>query len=123
MTRFLLTLAAAVAFASTAYGSARVRFVLGPFERIVDEGPFDQIYCLEVLEHLYEEQAVETLRLFARAAAPAAQLLVTTPNAHSAWPLIEAGSASRIEPIAGTAVSSPTSKTVRAVPGRNSMPP
>jgi 2-polyprenyl-3-methyl-5-hydroxy-6-metoxy-1,4-benzoquinol methylase len=80
---------AAIDYASEAFGSDRVRFVLGPFERIVDEGPFDQIYCLEVLEHLYEEQAVETLRLFARAAAPGAQLFVTTPNAHSAWPLIE----------------------------------
>jgi 2-polyprenyl-3-methyl-5-hydroxy-6-metoxy-1,4-benzoquinol methylase len=80
---------AAIEYASAAYGSARVRFVLGPFERIVDEGPFDQIYCLEVLEHLYEEQAVETLRLFARAAAPGARLFVTTPNRRSAWPLIE----------------------------------
>jgi 2-polyprenyl-3-methyl-5-hydroxy-6-metoxy-1,4-benzoquinol methylase len=79
----------AVAFATGAYGSDRLRFVLGPFERIVDEGPFDQIYCLEVLEHLYEEQAIETLRLFFRAAAPRAQLFVTTPNAHSAWPVIE----------------------------------
>jgi 2-polyprenyl-3-methyl-5-hydroxy-6-metoxy-1,4-benzoquinol methylase len=80
---------AAIGYASAAYGSARVRFVLAPFERIVDEGPFDQIYCLEVLEHLYEEQAVDTLRLFSRAAAPGARLFVTTPNLHSAWPLIE----------------------------------
>jgi len=79
----------AIRYASEAFGSDRVRFVLGPFERIIDEGPFDQIYCLEVIEHLYEEQAIETLRLFSRAAAPEAQLLVTTPNAHSAWPLIE----------------------------------
>jgi 2-polyprenyl-3-methyl-5-hydroxy-6-metoxy-1,4-benzoquinol methylase len=80
---------AAVSFATGAYGSDRLRFVFGPFEQIVDEGPFDQIYCLEVLEHLYEEQAVETLRLFARAARPGAELFVTTPNMRSAWPLIE----------------------------------
>jgi 2-polyprenyl-3-methyl-5-hydroxy-6-metoxy-1,4-benzoquinol methylase len=79
----------AVSFATNAYGSDRLRFVLGPFERIVDEGPFDQIYCLEVLEHLYEEQAVETLRLFARAARPGTEVFVTTPNVRSAWPLIE----------------------------------
>jgi hypothetical protein len=42
-----------------------------------------------VLEHLYEEQAIETLRLFARAARPGATLLVTTPNARSLWPAIE----------------------------------
>jgi len=80
---------AAIHYASHTFGSDHVRFVLGPFERIIEEGPFDQIYCLEVLEHLYEEQAIETLRLFARASAPGAQLFVTTPNAHSAWPLIE----------------------------------
>jgi 2-polyprenyl-3-methyl-5-hydroxy-6-metoxy-1,4-benzoquinol methylase len=81
--------AAAVSYAQGAYGSARVRFVLGAFEQIIREGPFDQLYCLEVLEHLYEEQAVETLRSFARAAAPGAELFVTTPNRRSAWPLIE----------------------------------
>ena len=80
---------AAIAFATATYGSATLRFVLGPFEGMPGEGPFDQIYCLEVLEHLYAEQAVETLRVFARAAAPNAQLFVTTPNARSAWPAIE----------------------------------
>ena len=80
---------AAIDYASHAYGSPRLRFVLGPFERVVQEGPFDQIYCLEVLEHLYEEQAIETLRLFSRAAAPGATLFLTTPNARSAWPAIE----------------------------------
>lgn len=79
----------AVTFASRTFGSDRLRFVLGPFDRMIDEGPFDQIYCLEVIEHLYQEQAVETLRLFAAAAAPGAQLFLTTPNAASAWPLIE----------------------------------
>jgi 2-polyprenyl-3-methyl-5-hydroxy-6-metoxy-1,4-benzoquinol methylase len=79
----------AIAYAARTYASAKVRFVLGPFDRMLDQGPFDQIYCQEVLEHLYEEQAVETLCLFARAAAPGAELFVTTPNARSAWPLIE----------------------------------
>jgi 2-polyprenyl-3-methyl-5-hydroxy-6-metoxy-1,4-benzoquinol methylase len=81
--------AAAVDYARSAYGPLPVRFVLGPFEQIEKQGPFDQFYCLEVLEHLYEEQAVETLRLFARAAKTGAELFVTTPNLRSAWPLIE----------------------------------
>ncbi len=80
---------AAVAFATRAYGSNRLRFVRGPFEQMVGAGPFDQIYCLEVLEHLYEEQAIETLRLFARAGRRGTELFVTTPNVRSAWPLIE----------------------------------
>lgn len=80
---------AAIDFATGAYGSERVRFVLGPFDRILSEGPFDGLYCLEVLEHLYAEQAVATLSLLARAARPGATLFVTTPNARSAWPLVE----------------------------------
>lgn len=81
--------ASAVSYATRAFGTERLRFVHGPFEQILREGPFDQIYCLEVLEHLYPEQAEQTLRLFARAGAPAAGLFVTTPNRRSAWPLIE----------------------------------
>lgn len=81
----------AVAYGVDAYGSPRLRFILGPFEQMLEAGPFDQIYCLEVLEHMYEEQAVETLRLFAQSAGADAELFVTTPNRRSAWPLIEWG--------------------------------
>lgn len=79
----------AVSYAEATYGSSRLRFVLGPFERMLEFAPFNQIYCLEVLEHMYEEQAVDTLRLFARSAAVGGELFVTTPNRRSAWPLIE----------------------------------
>lgn len=80
---------AAVSFASQHWTASNLRFVLGPFERMVGEGPFDQIYCLEVVEHLYEEQAIDVLRTFAAAASPGAELFLTTPNARSAWPAIE----------------------------------
>jgi len=79
----------AVEHGRTTYPRPNLRFVLGPFERMLDEGPFDHIVCLEVLEHLYLEQAEATLKLFAAAAAPGATLFVTTPNVRSAWPLIE----------------------------------
>ena len=62
---------AAIEYAARPIPRPNLRFVLGPFERMVDEGPFDQIVCLEVLEHLYLEQAHATLELFARAARPA----------------------------------------------------
>lgn len=80
---------AAADFARAAYPRPNLRFVLGPFERIRDEGPFDHIVCLEVIEHLYLEQAEATLALFAEAAAPGATLFVTTPNVRSGWPVIE----------------------------------
>jgi 2-polyprenyl-3-methyl-5-hydroxy-6-metoxy-1,4-benzoquinol methylase len=79
----------AVAFARQHWTRPNLRFVLGPFETLITEGHFDQIYCLEVLEHLYDEQAVDTLRLFADASTTGATLFVTTPNAASGWPLIE----------------------------------
>jgi 2-polyprenyl-3-methyl-5-hydroxy-6-metoxy-1,4-benzoquinol methylase len=80
---------AAITFATETYASERLRFILGPFERMLEMDSFDQIYCLEVLEHLYEEQAIDTLRLFARAAKPGATIFVTTPNVRSLWPVIE----------------------------------
>lgn len=80
---------AAIEHGATAYPRPDLRFVLGPFERMRDYAPFDQIVCLEVLEHLYLEQAEDTLRLFADVAAPGAVLFVTTPNTRSLWPLIE----------------------------------
>lgn len=79
----------AIAFASSAYVRPNLRFVQGPFECLVDEGPFTYIVCAEVLEHLYAEQAEATLALFAQAAAPGATLVLTTPNVRSAWPAIE----------------------------------
>ncbi len=80
---------AAIEYARSTYASPRLRFVLGPFSEMAREGPFDQIYCLEVLEHLYEQQARETLAFFAQSASPGADLFLTTPNARSAWPFIE----------------------------------
>ncbi|MDH4065381.1 MAG: class I SAM-dependent methyltransferase [Acidobacteriota bacterium] len=80
---------AAVEHGVAAYPRSNLRFVLGPFERMRDHAPFDHIVCLEVLEHLYLEQAEATLRLFAEVAAPGATLFVTTPNARSLWPAIE----------------------------------
>jgi hypothetical protein len=44
---------------------------------------------IEVLEHLYFDQAVEVLTLFYDVARPGTQLFLTTPNYRSAWPLIE----------------------------------
>jgi 2-polyprenyl-3-methyl-5-hydroxy-6-metoxy-1,4-benzoquinol methylase len=80
---------AAISFASDHWRRPNLRFVLGPFERIAEEGPFDQIYCLEVVEHLYEEQAIQALQTFRRAAQSGAALFVTTPNGRSTWPAIE----------------------------------
>src|ERR687894_1753444 len=39
--------AAAIDYATRTFGSDRLHFVCGPFERMVEEAPFNQVYCLE----------------------------------------------------------------------------
>jgi SAM-dependent methyltransferase len=52
-------------------------------------GTFAQAYFLEVIEHLDEELGLRALREIARVCRPGAACLITTPNYHSHWPLLE----------------------------------
>jgi 2-polyprenyl-3-methyl-5-hydroxy-6-metoxy-1,4-benzoquinol methylase len=79
----------AISYASTAYDAPNIQFRLGQFEDLVGDKPFNRIYCIEVVEHLYEHQVAEVLSLFYKMTNPGGQLFLTTPNYHSAWPLIE----------------------------------
>jgi len=79
----------AITYASRAYGAANLQFQLGQFDDLIDGKPFDKIYSIEVVEHLYADQVAEVLSLFYKLANPGAQLLITTPNYRSAWPFIE----------------------------------
>lgn len=82
-------LAAAVEFAARTYGSGRCRFRQCFFDELTDWGAFDQIYLLEVLEHLPESEALQTLERFRRLLRPRGLIFITTPNARSLWPIIE----------------------------------
>jgi 2-polyprenyl-3-methyl-5-hydroxy-6-metoxy-1,4-benzoquinol methylase len=79
-----------------------VRFASGQFTRpnlafvqtLVDEDfetdhAFTKIYCLELIEHVYEHQGEAMLRTFRRLLAPGGAVFLTTPNYRSAWPVIE----------------------------------
>jgi 2-polyprenyl-3-methyl-5-hydroxy-6-metoxy-1,4-benzoquinol methylase len=79
----------AIRYASEAYQRPNLKFRLGQFEDLLGDKPFDKIYCIEVIEHLYENQAADVLSLFHRLTKPGGQLFLTTPNYHSAWPVIE----------------------------------
>ena len=79
----------AINFARTSYNAPNLQFRLGQFEDLIDDKPFDRIYCIEVIEHLYQRQVAEILSLFYKLAKPGGQLFLTTPNYQSAWPLIE----------------------------------
>src|SRR5262249_3753936 len=71
------------------YVAPNLQFRLGQFRDLIGTKPFDRIYCIEVIEHFYESQATEVLSLFHKITTPGGQLLLTTPNYRSAWPLIE----------------------------------
>jgi len=80
----------AIEFAAAKFATQNVTFRLA----LVDEAfradwPADRIYCLEVIEHVYADQARSMLRTFHSLLAPGGKVLVTTPNYASAWPLIE----------------------------------
>ena len=79
----------AINFATTAYDMPNLGFRLGQFEDLTADKSFDKIYCIEVIEHLYEQQVREVLSLFHKLTNPGGQLFITTPNYRSAWPLIE----------------------------------
>ena len=53
------------------------------------DGDLDYIYCLELIEHLYEQQGKILLNNFHRLLKQGGKLFLTTPNYHSFWPLIE----------------------------------
>jgi 2-polyprenyl-3-methyl-5-hydroxy-6-metoxy-1,4-benzoquinol methylase len=80
---------AAISYARAAYEASNLHFHLGQFDDLLDQKPFDRIYCIEVVEHLYEQQVADVLSLFHKLTNPGGQLFLTTPNYRSAWPLIE----------------------------------
>lgn len=79
----------AISYARDAYKVPNLQFRVGQFDDLINEKPFDKIYCIEVIEHLYEYQVTEVLSLFHRLTNPGGQLFLTTPNYRSAWPVIE----------------------------------
>ena len=80
---------AAIEYARQAFQVPNLEFKLGQFGDLKNEPPFDKIYCIEVIEHLYENQVAEILSLFRGLTNPQAALFLTTPNYRSLWPVIE----------------------------------
>jgi SAM-dependent methyltransferase len=81
---------AALEFASKTFRRPNLEFRHG----LVDELGFQAESCtkialLEVIEHIEPEQAVAMLQNFHRLLKPGGQVVITTPNAYSLWPLIE----------------------------------
>jgi len=49
----------------------------------------DKIYCLEVIEHIYKDQARTMFESFYYLLKPGGKIFITTPNYRSLWPVIE----------------------------------
>ncbi|MGE5237124.1 MAG: class I SAM-dependent methyltransferase [Acidobacteriota bacterium] len=80
----------AIEFARRQFPRSNLHFHLG----LADEADFggemfDRIYLLEFIEHLYWEQLVALFGRLATWLKPGGTVFLTTPNYHSAWPLVE----------------------------------
>jgi 2-polyprenyl-3-methyl-5-hydroxy-6-metoxy-1,4-benzoquinol methylase len=76
-----------LAFASKRGQGAHVE---GSIDRLpFEEGTFDKVFCLEVLEHVERPVVSAALEEFRRVLKPGGRLLITTPNYRSLWPAIE----------------------------------
>jgi len=82
----------AISFANRTYAKANVRFRQGLVdEAFGDPESVDGIYCMEVIEHVYFQQAKAMLGAFHSLLKPGGKVFVSTPNYHSLWPVIEWG--------------------------------
>jgi 2-polyprenyl-3-methyl-5-hydroxy-6-metoxy-1,4-benzoquinol methylase len=83
---------AAIEFARAAYPgrSPGLSFEKGLVDELAfPRASFSKAICLEVIEHLYENQVIELLEGVRRSLVRGGLLLLTTPNYRSAWPAIE----------------------------------
>jgi 2-polyprenyl-3-methyl-5-hydroxy-6-metoxy-1,4-benzoquinol methylase len=53
------------------------------------DASFDKVFCLEVIEHIEHHINLQILQEFLRVLKPEGQLILTTPNYRSLWPVIE----------------------------------
>jgi 2-polyprenyl-3-methyl-5-hydroxy-6-metoxy-1,4-benzoquinol methylase len=80
----------AISYAKEANVMQNVDFVVSLVDQPLPvERPVDRIYCLELIEHIYESQAESMVREFHRKLRPGGTVFLTTPNYRSAWPLLE----------------------------------
>jgi 2-polyprenyl-6-hydroxyphenyl methylase/3-demethylubiquinone-9 3-methyltransferase len=80
----------AIDFARRTYVAENLDFQLGHVEDLdFPPGSVDRVYCLEVVEHLFEAQAVDLFARLRVLVRPGGTLCVTTPNYRGLWPALE----------------------------------
>lgn len=82
----------AVHYARRQFQAPNLRFEVGMVDDLdFEDASIDKIALLEVIEHIYPDQAMKAVRECSRLLKPTGRLVVTTPNSHSLWPIIEWG--------------------------------
>ena len=80
-----------IAYARRAYGATGARFYRAtPANVPPDEGPFDAVTMIELIEHLEPAVVDATIAESLERLRPGGKLVITTPNFRSAWPALEA---------------------------------
>jgi 2-polyprenyl-3-methyl-5-hydroxy-6-metoxy-1,4-benzoquinol methylase len=79
-----------IEYARQVYGNEQRSFYACALEELPrDLGPFDAVTAVELIEHLPAELVEGTLREAIGRLRPGGKIVLTTPNFHSAWPLVE----------------------------------
>ena len=80
-----------IEYARRAYGHTGARFYREtPAHVPADEGPFDAVTMVELIEHLEPSVVDATIAESLERLRPGGKLVITTPNFSSAWPALEA---------------------------------
>jgi len=80
-----------IEYARSTYGSPAARFYAAtPADVPSDEGEFDAVTLVELIEHLDPLAVDATISEALDRLRPGGKLVITTPNFHSAWPFVEA---------------------------------
>jgi SAM-dependent methyltransferase len=80
-----------IEYARMTYGKPDARFYAAtPANVPTDEGSFDAVTLVELIEHLDPVAVDSTISEALERLRPGGKLVITTPNFHSAWPLVEA---------------------------------
>jgi 2-polyprenyl-3-methyl-5-hydroxy-6-metoxy-1,4-benzoquinol methylase len=79
-----------IEYARRAYGATGARFYREtPADVPADEGPFDAVTMVELIEHLEPQVVDATITEALARLRPGGKLVITTPNFQSAWPALE----------------------------------
>lgn len=80
----------AIKYANVKFNRENINFVCTPIKDFTyEESTFNQIYLIEVIEHMHILEIEYLLKQILLWTRPGGTLLITTPNYNSMWPILE----------------------------------